>query len=663
MQRLDETLHVSRKVKPKLKQALTTANHWFALPRIAAPPRGLDRLAFLMMNQRGLIELSAEPSDRPLLSADVFADGESILSNAIASTIEDWIPNFESQCDRYIVSSIWLTPVGFRGLVIRLAMQNKSDAPLATTMRHRMTWGQTCVTRYAAESIAGHIRLDPDGWGGGIALGFVTHQTQFALGVGCTDGGEMRLTGRLENQDVDQTIDPRQGAVRSFARNAVVQLDVTREINLKPGESAVLDLFFSVGVDLKSGPLHARYMSDLGFDHLFESTRKQIRQLQRDIPDALSQDDELGPLVRRNRLFCYNYSLGRTIDTEELCPVTSRSSDYYVSAGYWDRDSLLWSFPTILDMDTETAAQMLLVAFGRQGGNIGIHSRFIDGSVCEPGFELDELCAPFVALDSYLRKTGDWSILERIELDAAIRRAKSELRQRKHPEIDLFSTEYLPTDDIAVHPYCIYDNVLVWVTCGVLRRIAEHRRDISAQEWATLREKVHDAIWSYGVTVENGDKLFAWSTDLRGGFRLYDEPPGSLTLLAWYGFCSYDDPIFKATCRWIYSLKNEHYFADADEIGCLHERHPWILAVGNSLLTPDRVGAATALLSRSSMDMGFACETIDEKTGAVASGKHFATCAGFLCHGLITAYRRSEAGKVHTFSTQFADASQTTPLP
>ena len=69
-----------------------------------------------------------------------------------------------------------------------------------------------------------------------------------------------------------------------------------------------------------------------------------------------------------------------------------------MSAAYWDRDSLLWSFPTVVDSDPALARRMLDYVFGRQRRNLGVHSRYIDGTVLEPGFELDELMAPVLAL-------------------------------------------------------------------------------------------------------------------------------------------------------------------------------------------------------------------------------------------------------------------------
>ena len=91
--------------------------------------------------------------------------------------------------------------------------------------------------------------------------------------------------------------------------------------------------------------------------------------------------------------------------------MTSRSPRYYVSAAYWDRDSLLWAFPAILMADAAYAREILTYVFTRQIRNVGIHSRYIDGTVLEPGFELDELCAPVIALTRYTETTKDETLI------------------------------------------------------------------------------------------------------------------------------------------------------------------------------------------------------------------------------------------------------------
>ena len=65
----------------------------------------------------------------------------------------------------------------------------------------------------------------------------------------------------------------------------------------------------------------------------------------------------------------------------------------------------------------------------------------------------------------------------------------------------------------------------------------------------------------------------------------------------------------------------------------LFRSHPWLLSVANSLLSggSDR---AIDILRRAFLDNGIVCESIDEHTGECATGAHFATAAGFVCHAL-----------------------------
>jgi len=57
-----------------------------------------------------------------------------------------------------------------------------------------------------------------------------------------------------------------------------------------------------------------------------------------------NRQPDLDVLMNRNFLSRV-YAWGKTIDTEQVVGVTSRSPRYYVSAAYWDRDAMLWSFP------------------------------------------------------------------------------------------------------------------------------------------------------------------------------------------------------------------------------------------------------------------------------------------------------------------------------
>ena len=132
-----------------------------------------------------------------------------------------------------------------------------------------------------------------------------------------------------------------------------------------------------------------------------------------------------------------------------------------------------------------------------------------------------------------------------------------------------------------LYPYLTYDNVLVWKSLHAISRW------LNRTELAEQAEKVVAAIRTNCIFEHKGESIFAWSVDLNGHWDVYDEPPGSLQLLPFYGFCTADDPIWQAT---VSLIRDESYplsFAGhpVAEIGCKHAPHPWILSICNSLLT------------------------------------------------------------------------------
>lgn len=193
---------------------------------------------------------------------------------------------------------------------------------------------------------------------------------------------------------------------------------------------------------------------------------------------------------------------------------------------------------------------------------------------------------------------------------------------------ELYETFLQPTDDERVHPYLTYDNVLVWRALRALGRL------LGREELMLRAEAVRRAIYENCVF----DGMFAWSVDLQGGHDVYDEPPGSLLLLPYYGFCAADDPLYLKTAEAIRSPDYAYSFAGCEiaEIGCPHAPHPWLLSIGNSLLC-GRSEQALEHLRRAKLDNGIACESVDEHTGECATGEAFATCAGFICHALRSA--------------------------
>src|SRR5262249_35848287 len=171
-------------------------------------------------------------------------------------------------------------------------------------------------------------------------------------------------------------------------------------------------------------------------------------------------DPTLDTLMNRNLIFTTLFAWGRTIDTEQFVGVTSRSPRYYVSAAYWDRDAMLWSFPALLDTDPTIAREALEYALTVQLRNTGTHSRFIDGVALEDGFQLDEADAPIIAFASYIHKTNDTAFLEAHR--AALIFLRDRLASRFDASIGLYTSLQDSQDEYQRRPYLTYDNALTW---------------------------------------------------------------------------------------------------------------------------------------------------------------------------------------------------------
>jgi uncharacterized protein len=352
------------------------------------------------------------------------------------------------------------------------------------------------------------------------------------------------------------------------------------------------------------------------------------------------KDKNIERIYNTNLFFAYFFGYGITIDTEELVAVTSRSPEYYVSGAYWDRDTLLWSFPAILIIDKARAREILEYVFRVQGRNFGVHSRFINGSTLEYGFELDELCAPFIALESYIRETGDKAILEKDYFSGVIENSIGKFAERKHPDEYIFRTELRPSDDMVNYEYNTYDNMLVWKAFLSLEYLLKLLgRPDESKRFLDLADKVKKALKKYACLK---DMLLAYEFDMKGNYILYEEPAGSLRLLSLYGFVDRELwEYYENTLAWIYSEKNEYFYGESliKESGCLHAAGPWALSAANSLFTPGYEKYGIDFFKTARMDNYYASESVNPESGEAKTGRAFATCAGFIAYAIATGYK------------------------
>ena len=588
-----------------MERYLPTGSEQVSLPRVNEINAGVEDLTFLHMASRGLIDLRGGQLE-PLLRPFVAQQGvEAELGGFEWSRLGYWYPRFAARAGALGLEGVILTPVGERGFGYRLRLTNNGAETVETAFGLRGQTGSAWHCVNVDKPIEGALNCYVSGWSGLPVFEQMCGVPLFALAPIC----EGKCRAEFE----------------PAGEGWLWRLE--RTVRLAPGESAEFTAWWGLGLEEVSAVTSARELQRRGWDWELRRSLAWLAQRSLDLGD-----EALTRLYNTNLFFCIFFSTGRTLDTEELVLVTSRSPRYYVSAAYWDRDSLLWSFPAVLDADAALAREMLGYVFGRQRRNIGVHSRFIDGTVLEPGFELDELMAPVIALERYVDATGDRSVLSDPDVLRGIEEILKKLDAERAGSCELYETFLQPTDDERVYPYITYDNVLVWRALRALGRL------FGRPELTERAERVRRAIYDNCIF----DGAFAWSVDLAGGHDVYDEPPGSLLLLPYYGFCDWDDPVYLKTAEMIRSPDYAYSFAGCEiaEIGCPHAPHPWLLSIGNSLLC-GRAESALEHLRRTRLDNGIACESVDEHTGECTTGEAFATCAGFICHAL----RRAVGGE------------------
>lgn len=591
----------------EMERYIPTGNEMVSLPKINELTAGIEDITFLSMLQKGMIEVRGTLDD-PLMQPFVSANGSQLaLSEMNWKREHFWIPMLTAKAGDHDFTMTILPPVGERGFAIKMTLTAAADADLKWGLHGLWESSWHCVNM--DKQLEGTTHCYESGWNHSIIMDF-------------RSGGPMFAFAPMSDKPTKAVYDK---------RGESISYSLTNEISVKAGETAELVFWWGLGFEEVAAATSAKEMLRRGWDWEYDRTAAWLDARTSPMPTP-----KLTEIYNTNLFFCIFFSTGVTMDTEELICATSRGTRYYVSAAYWDRDVLLWAYPAILEADAELAEEILHYIFGRQRKNIGVHSRYIDGTVLEPGFELDELMAPVIALEAFVDKTGNREILEDANVRKGIKLILKVLDTMRHPRIPLYETFLQPTDDEIVHPYLTYNNVLVWRSFMALAKLYP-------TVYGGLTEKAEEvkkAIYEHCVFVDqDGKPYFGWSMDLKGQHNIYDEPPGSLQLLAYYGFCAEDDEVWCNTVDMIRSPAYEYSFADAPiaEIGCAHAPYPWVLSLCNSMLC-GHWEQAFRELEIMKMDNGIACESVDPYTGICTTGAAFATCAGFLCHGMKTAY-------------------------
>ncbi|MGE5594232.1 MAG: glycoside hydrolase family 125 protein [Betaproteobacteria bacterium] len=634
------------------------------------------------------------------------------------------------------------------------------DGPLRETtvqaeLGVRLTWGYTGIRVFTSREFPVVCGCRYDRWTHSVVAEALGPLPVFAFALNASgDFDHLEMTGpgcdaATCGQDRDGT--------------AGITVRASKHVTLAPGEGVTVAFYVAFNREADGARTTSVHLRRQGWEALDAETRRWLADHRVSVPGKRGGREE--SVLNRNLLFCRFFATGKTLDSEEVVAITSRSPRYYVSAAFWARDVLLWALPGLVLIDRVRAREVLLYSLSVGTMHVGDHAQYMDGRSLYPGFELDEAAAFLVGLGTYLERTCDFQVIEAPQVLEGIRRVLAEIDKwtlRAGDGTPVLCKTFLdPSDDQVRFPFLTYDNVLVrkaWqVAADALDRLAENgahaghgsgpcaspgsvpapdagrvasgdgidgdggpssrdqcAREKFKEEACRLRdaaEAIGEAIRRYCVVDGPFGPMYAWSIGLargscpdtgpgvepatlrdkggaagddigcrdtravlqggaqedgadaeddgerngereelrRTGVELYDNPPGSLELVGYYGYRPDEDGavILANTRRWIRSRHNPYFIEGRFTAPCsAHSLHPWPMAAANSILAEVSaydgtglcdVGAvkdAVELLTSAPMDFGFACESINEETGTAKTGAAFASAAGFLAYSL-----------------------------
>ncbi len=214
---------------------------------------------------------------------------------------------------------------------------------------------------------------------------------------------------------------------------------------------------------------------------------------------------------------------------------------------------------------------------------------------------------------------------------------------------------FRPSDDSCEYGYLVPANMFACVVLGYISEIADEiYKDNELKDKAEkLRSEIRQGIEKYAVVKdEKGRSIYSYETDGMGGFNLMDDANvPSLLSLAYLGYCTAEDEIYRNTRDFILSKSNPYYYEgeSAKGIGSPHtpKNHIWPIALSMQGLTSsdkDEMLYLIKTLSETDAETGFMHESFHKDKPQKFTREWF-SWANTLFAELIIKYL-SEGGKL-----------------
>ncbi|MGD8277979.1 MAG: hypothetical protein PVH00_08130, partial [Gemmatimonadota bacterium] len=508
-----------------------TGNHYLAFPDLRTGTLAIGSINVLQRALGGLLSWAGPQGLRgpPLLRIRFRSEGrEADWERLGRERLDRWIPRVTGRLPGGPAIRVTIcAPGGFdplvRGAVVHVELDG-GPADGTVEVEFAVAWGEPVQTVVTSRPLALSREAVPVDGGVVLEMGAAGRGAALALTVA---GGSDRVS-------VEDGSGPAGSGVKRFS--------LWKTVGVGGQGRAAVTLCLGVAAERDGAVATARRLEELGGTDLVRRARLDLAQLSRSPDDAGARD-----LLARNLPFHHYFAAARAIDDDRMYPVMSRAPMNGGGAVFGEREALAWSLPAYCYTDPGVARELLMRSLEVWSDRPGLHRRYADGGIIDPGYSLGRACDWVLAVERYVALTRDATILDEPLVQQVLRELDDSLHRRLHRDIFLGRTEVLPGGERADYPYSAFDNALLWKVCRVL---PELWRAVDGEPPPRLSggdEEVEAAFWRHCVTDFNGLRVIAGTTDLEGHAAIYDDPAGTVSLLPWLGFCPADDPILSDT--------------------------------------------------------------------------------------------------------------------
>ena len=367
---------------------------------------------------------------------------------------------------------------------------------------------------------------------------------------------------------------------------------LARTLDLAGGGNGHAAFYLAAGPERDGAEATAGVLKRRGWRALLTGTREALQQLEQS-----TGSDAIDRLINRNLLFAYFYGVARAIDDAHYYLVRTRVPWHGAGVTVRDWDALMWLLPAVQLADTGLARELLLRMCELHAYAPGQGVHYFDGTMFEAGFALEGVAAYPIAVDRYIRDTGDDAIVDEPAIGDALYLASEDIRDRRDRRVPLYSTDVTPSGAPAAQPFTLHANAAVANALDILRRTLDEQTSREVEDPAAVRAAIRR---HFAPDRDLKGKLSA-AIDLAGQSSAEDEPSASAYWLPLFEAIDRQDSLFRRTVK------------------AIPPTNPMLVRQVARLLGPDGQ-AVLEWLRRAPLHDGVAAELVDDHGVAVANG-------------------------------------------